>query len=234
MAIGLGYMFGFEFRENFNYPYYSRSIGEFWERWHISLSSWFRDYLYYPLGGNRHSTARTYFNLLLVFVLCGLWHGANWTFIVFGLYHGFFMILERLGVAKYLGAGRPIAGHFYAMLVHTCSLVIFTAESLSDAMAYFCVMAGFAEMGDPAHIMEEYLPLDILIAFIVGMIFAQPVRKILSRWRISIHNSLKRSGQVAFGYMFSGLRVAGLYLVLVLCFMSLAAGTHNPFIYFRF
>src|SRR6476661_1478866 len=96
MAIGLGKMFGFRFPENFNYPYISQSIKDFWRRWHISLSSWFRDYLYIPLGGNRCSEKRGYSNLLIVFFLCGLWHGASWTFVIWGLYHGFFLVLERL------------------------------------------------------------------------------------------------------------------------------------------
>lgn len=95
MAIGLGSIFGFKFLENFNYPYSANSIQDFWRRWHISLSTWFRDYLYIPLGGSRRSNINTYFNLITVFVLCGLWHGANWTFIVWGAWHGIFLILER-------------------------------------------------------------------------------------------------------------------------------------------
>src|SRR5208283_144930 len=102
MAIGLGRMFGFHFLENFNYPYVSRSVREFWRRWHISLSTWFRDYLYIPLGGNRMKPTRTYFNLIIVFLLCGLWHGASWTFVIWGAYHGLLLVLERAGLRHLL------------------------------------------------------------------------------------------------------------------------------------
>src|SRR5262249_35758768 len=102
MAIGLGRLFGFELAENFNYPYTARSVTDFWRRWPMSLSSWFRDYLYIPLGGNRHGSARTYLNLMLVFVFCGLWHGASWNFLAWGLFHGFFLALERIGWGRVL------------------------------------------------------------------------------------------------------------------------------------
>src|SRR5688572_25388747 len=117
MAIGLARMFGFRFPENFRYPYSARSIQDFWRRWHISLSAWFRDYVYVPLGGNRGTPGRTYLNLVTVFFLCGLWHGANWTFVVWGLYHGLFLVLERRGGAAWLAARPAAFGHVYAVLV---------------------------------------------------------------------------------------------------------------------
>ena len=129
MAVGLGKMFGFEFMENFNYPYISQSIREFWRRWHISLSSWFRDYLYIPLGGNRCSETRNHLNLLIVFFLCGLWHGASWTFVIWGLYHGFFIVLEHAGLGRVLDRqARPLR-HSYALLVVLVGWVIFRAPT---------------------------------------------------------------------------------------------------------
>jgi alginate O-acetyltransferase complex protein AlgI len=133
MAIGLGRMFGFEFRENFVHPYVSRSMTEIWRRWHISLSSWFRDYLYIPLGGNRISPARTYLNLLVVFVLCGVWHGAEWGFVVFGLYQGAFLVLERVGFGRRLERWPAVLQHVYLLTVWLVGLAIFRCEKLSLA-----------------------------------------------------------------------------------------------------
>lgn len=132
MAIGLGKMFGFEFLENFQYPYLSKSIQEFWRRWHISLGTWFREYLYIPLGGNRKGTARTYANLFLVFFMTGLWHGANYTFILWGLYHGLFQIIERAGFGKTLERHK-LAAHFYAAVVFIFGWVLFRADNLIQA-----------------------------------------------------------------------------------------------------
>lgn len=143
MAIGLGRIFGFHFLENFNYPYISQSIQEFWRRWHISLSSWFRDYLYIPLGGNRAGTWRTYFNLLLVFFLCGLWHGASWTFVIWGLYHGLFLVVERLGLIQLLKTIPVFFRHVYTMLVVMVGWVFFRAETLDQALAYVVRMFQF-------------------------------------------------------------------------------------------
>ena len=128
MAIGLGKMFGFRFKENFNYPYISGSIQEFWRRWHISLSTWFRDYVYIPLGGNRKGRARTVMNKLTVFLLTGLWHGANWTFVVWGLFHGFFLLLEEF--IPRLKKLPKVLGHIYTLLVVTLGFVVFRADSL--------------------------------------------------------------------------------------------------------
>ncbi|MGD8338870.1 MAG: MBOAT family protein, partial [Desulfobacterales bacterium] len=132
MAIGIGRMFGFHFLENFNYPYISRSIREFWRRWHISLSSWFRDYLYIPLGGNHRGPLRTYLNLLIVFFLCGLWHGASWNFVIWGLLHGLFLVIERLGFEKILNRWWSPLRYLYVMLVVCTGWVFFRAENLSS------------------------------------------------------------------------------------------------------
>ncbi len=131
MAIGLGLMIGFTFPINFNYPYISTSMTEFWRRWHISLSSWFRDYLYVPLGGNRISPGRTYLNLWIVFLLCGLWHGAAWNFVVWGAAHGGFLVLERAGFGRVLEAHAPVLRHVYVMLAVMVTWVLFRADTLA-------------------------------------------------------------------------------------------------------
>lgn len=136
MAIGLGRIFGFDLLENFNKPYKAKSFTEFWKRWHISLSRWMRDYLYIPLGGNRLSPARTYFNLWVVFVISGFWHGAEWTFLVWGVYHGFFLVLERAGLGRLLSKLPAIVGHAYLLIGVLIGWVFFRAESLSYAWAF--------------------------------------------------------------------------------------------------
>src|SRR5436190_13114691 len=142
MAIGLARMLGFEFLENFDYPYVSRSITEFWRRWHISLSRWFRDYLYIALGGNRRGPRRTYVNLVTVFFLCGLWHGANWTFVVWGLYHGLFLVLERRGAAAWLAARPAWLARAYTVFVVLVGWVFFRADSMTAAAGMLRAMAG--------------------------------------------------------------------------------------------
>src|SRR5690554_7029994 len=129
MAIGLGKMLGFNFKENFDYPYISKSIREFWRRWHISLSSWFRDYLYIPLGGNQKGKYRTYVNLLIVFFLTGLWHGASWNFVIWGLFHGFFIIIERLNIIK-VPTRFYVIGNIYTLLIVMIGWVLFRSENL--------------------------------------------------------------------------------------------------------
>ncbi len=129
MAIGLAFMLGFTFPKNFDHPYASRSITEFWRRWHISLSSWFRDYVYIPLGGNRGGAAKTVRNLLVVFLLTGVWHGAAWNFILWGLYHGAFLLIERFGLSRLLTAAPRFVGHVYALLIVLVGWVLFRAET---------------------------------------------------------------------------------------------------------
>lgn len=140
MAIGLCRIFGFKINENFDLPYISASIQEFWRRWHISLSTWFRDYVYIPLGGNRKGTFHTYRNLITIFFLTGLWHGASWNFIVWGLFHGFFMLLERMGLKKQLEKLPQFVGHLYAIVVVLVGWVFFRAESLTQAVQYITAM----------------------------------------------------------------------------------------------
>ncbi|MEE8467510.1 MAG: MBOAT family O-acyltransferase [Planctomycetota bacterium] len=136
MAIGLGRMLGFRFLENFRFPYVSRSVTEFWRRWHISLSTWYRDYLYIPLGGSRRGPGRTYLNLLIVFALCGLWHGASWSFLVWGLFHGAFLVVERLGLGAALERRPAVLRHAYLLAVVMTGWVFFRAETLTQALEY--------------------------------------------------------------------------------------------------
>ena len=141
MAIGLGRMFGFHFLENFRYPYAARSVTDFWRRWHISLSSWFRDYVYIPLGGNRQGELRMYLNLMTVFFLCGLWHGASWNFVAWGLFHGAFLVIERMGLGKLLASLPAAFGHVYTLAVVLVGWVFFRAETLGQAIEFLRAMA---------------------------------------------------------------------------------------------
>ena len=145
MAIGLGKMFGFELKENFRHPYAASSVRDFWHGWHISLSTWFRDYLYIPLGGNRCSAVRNHFNLLAVFFLCGLWHGASWTFVVWGLYHGCFLVIERTRIGSWIERMPKAVRHAYTLLVVVVGWAIFRADTLSHAQTLLGTMFNASE-----------------------------------------------------------------------------------------
>lgn len=228
MAIGLGRMFGFEFLENFNYPYIAASVQEFWRRWHISLSTWFRDYLYIPLGGSRKSGGRTYFNLITVFFLCGLWHGASWTFVIWGLYHGFFLTLERAGLKRLLDRLPRALRHLYTLLVVMGGWVLFAAPSFAAASTFFRALLGQAACAAPLNTPEYFSP-DIRLALIWGCVFSAPLFPRL------VHFLKKLTERrLDTSILFEFFRVVILISMLLMCAMSLAAGTHNPFIYFRF
>jgi len=222
MAIGLGRMLGFNFPENFDYPYISKSIQEFWRRWHISLSTWFRDYLYIPLGGNRGGGVRTYMNLTIVFLITGLWHGASWNFIIWGLFHGAFLIVERLGFGKILSkAWRPLQ-HIYTLLVVNMGWVLFKTESLPQAYKYYQKLFTF-QSGDAS--VNDFIAYfnynnESYIAFAAAILFSMPVYMYCERKFTSKYYLL-------FRYSF----------VITLLFFSIvyvAASSYNPFIYFRF
>jgi len=235
MAIGLGLMFGFRFLENFDFPYVSRSITEFWRRWHISLSSWFRDYLYIPLGGSRRGRARTFFNLLVVFFLCGLWHGAAWTFVVWGLYHGAFLVLERaLGRTGERRGG--FLAHAYVLLVVMVGWVFFRAETLSRAFQHLGAMFGAARGDGLAVHLGLYLDPLLATALLAGAIGSVPWLRSLGRWREAALARRLASGARPPAWD-AGLEIAGaalVLLVLVASAMFLSADTYNPFIYFQF
>lgn len=215
MAIGLGRMFGFTFQENFNYPYIAGSIQEFWRRWHISLSTWFKEYLYIPLGGNRRGDGRTMVNKLIVFMATGIWHGANWTFLVWGLFHGLFITLEYKQV---IPLKNKVFAHIYTMLVVICGFVIFRADTIGQAVHILGAMfTGFhVEVAELVLIAKLLTPYHV-ICLLVAAVLSAPV----SKW------FAVRIGHRPAAY-------AASVILLVLCIMNLAASSYNPFIYFRF
>jgi len=223
MAIGLGRMFGFRFLENFNYPYIAASVQGFWRRWHISLSTWFRDYLYIPLGGSRVKPWRIYLNLVLVFFLCGLWHGASWNFVVWGLLHGLFLVAERLGLGGILSRlWKPLA-HLYTLTVVCCAWVFFRVEALPDALTYF------AAMFDPGHCEEPtlfYVTNELRVVLVFALLGVTPILKRFWEFESNTQTGLDLIIRLA--------RVLALFALLILCASYLASGTYNPFIYFRF
>lgn len=233
MAIGLGHMFGFRYLENFNYPYISQSIKEFWRRWHISLSTWFRDYVYIPLGGNRRSTGRTYLNLLIVFFVTGLWHGASWNFVIWGMYHGFFLIVERLGLDRLLQRAWKPVRHVYAVAVVLIGWVFFRAPTLVDARAYLGSMFGLhgsLSMTTLATPMNLILVLGVVLGMIGSAPFMPWLQKTVQRLWVSPRRSIRVTSQLAFASAEFGLLIT----VAILSVMQLANDTYNPFIYFRF
>ena len=233
MAIGLGRMFGFRFLENFNYPYISKSVREFWRRWHISLSSWFRDYLYVPLGGSRHGNLRTYFNLLTVFFLCGLWHGASWNFVVWGLLHGFFLVIERLGFEKLLARLWVPLRHFYLLFVVMITWVFFRADTIPAAFGYLAVMFGQAKGGTTPVALTQ-IGRDAQTAIIAGIIFSAPVFSWLNRFRQSVLSHRHRKMSMIFDGTAGAMKTVGLSLILYVSILFISSGAYNPFIYFRF
>ena len=237
MAIGLGKMVGFDFKENFNYPYVARSIQDFWRRWHISLSSWFRDYVYIPLGGNRGGKISTYRNLLIVFFVTGLWHGASWSFIVWGLYHGVFLLIERAGVGKRLEQVWPPIAHVYTLLVVMVGWVFFRTETLTDGVAYLQKMIGLAPptAANVAYPPALLLNTEVMAALLLGVLLSTPVYHAFQRGWQRLQTRLGYSpARTTLGTMLDSLYAVSLFGLFVMAVMYLAADTYNPFIYFRF
>lgn len=240
MAIGLGHMMGFNFIENFNYPYISRSVQEFWRRWHISLSSWFRDYLYIPLGGNRKGKIRTYVNLLIVFACTGFWHGAAWNFLAWGMFHGLFLVIERMGLKKVLAGDfksvkdKPKAaktlrivmssiGYIYTMLVAVLGWVLFRAETMGKAWQYVCTMFRFSDWGW----VKAMAQLDgyTLVIILLGIVCSFPIVP-------AVREKLRK-----YSWGETAVSVIGAISTMVLMLLSifcLTGSDYNPFIYFRF
>ena len=222
MAIGLGRVFGFKIQENFNYPYVSKSIAEFWRRWHISLGSWFREYLYYPLGGNRKGKGRTLFNLLVVFTATGIWHGANWTFLAWGLWHGLFIMAERqFGYSEAGGRFKNAVLHLYVVAVFGLGWILFRCDSMGQAGGYYAALFGFAGEETVPFTIEYFLTWKALLTMGVGLLASTPIFR--AAWT-------RAAGVPGMGLA----RDAYLLAVLVLSILSIASGTYNPFIYFRF
>lgn len=222
MAIGLGCMFGFDFKENFNYPYIACSMQDFWRRWHISLSTWFKEYVYIPLGGNRKGTLRTVANRMVVFFLTGLWHGANLTFVVWGLLHGLFLLLEEIGIIPAKKKWFSPLGHIYSLLVITLTFVIFRADTLTYGMNMIIRMFSFSSgnMAVSATIIS-HLSLLFFVVLMLAVIFSTPVVKMLGE-------KTDKSDII------SCLAYAGNFLAFIICILFLVSGEYNPFIYFRF
>lgn len=233
MAIGLGRLFGFNFRENFNYPYISRSVTEFWRRWHMSLSSWFRDYLYIPLGGNRRGNV--YFNLLVVFLATGIWHGAAWSFLVWGLWHGLFIIIERAFSKKAFSVRLPaIFSSFlkwaYTTIVVMLGWVLFKIEDLPRAIDYLKVMFGLTRNGYNAFSVRFFfdarIAFFIIIAVIACIPWAQVMPQKAAAYIAQFAQGKKTVPRIA--------RHACLILLLLISFVFIVNTTYSPFIYFQF
>ena len=224
MAIGLGRIFGFKFLENFNYPFISKSIAEFWRRWHMSLGSWFRDYVYIPMGGNRVSKGRWFFNIFTVWFLTGFWHGADWTFIVWGLYFAFFLLLENLFLAKFFAKIPKIFSHVYVVVAILVSFVIFSGNGMSGAIADIGAMFGAAGLplwsADTSYYLSGYA-----FVFIFAIIGATPIVKntVLKIKSYKTGNAIINVLEPIF--------VVAMLLVVTAYFVD---GSFSPFLYFRF
>ena len=221
MAIGLGKIFGFEFKENFNYPYTSCSITEFWRRWHISLSTWFKEYVYIPLGGNRHGLFNTCKNLMIVFLLTGIWHGANFTFIIWGLVYGIIQIIEKLFLLKFLNWNKikPI-NFIYTFVISVCLFVVFRSDTIYDAMTifsqYFVVESSYS--------IFSYMSMKNIIIFIMAILCMGFIQRIFA----NIYNKI--SNLTLINVIDAILQ----FMILAYATLSIVDGTYNPFIYFQF
>lgn len=226
MAIGLGACFGFRFPENFNYPYISRSITEFWRRWHMTLSSWFREYVYIPLGGNRKGLERQLVNILIVWMLTGIWHGAGWNFLLWGLWFAFWLILEKLCLKKALDGLPGIFGHIYTLLLVVISWVFFAIEDGGGAIKYLFIMFGLGEAGW-AQTASLFEGMEYLLLFVIAAIGSTPLLQRIGR-------RIERSVN---GYGIAWYRILDKLIPAVLLLASIAYivdATYNPFLYFRF
>lgn len=230
MAIGLGRMFGFRFLENFNLPYISKSLREFWRRWHISLSTWFRDYVYISMGGSYVSNLKVYRNLLIVFLLTGVWHGASWNFIVWGLFHGFFLASEHAGFSRVLDKTWKPVRHLYVLSVVIASWVFFRADTLGQAMDYFVAMANLDNWHTTKLQYAQVTSEETKYVFYFGVLFSLPVYAWLKK-------NLKEFAGVSVTRSLIALhfpRLVFLTTILALSILKISASTYNPFIYFRF
>lgn len=233
MAIGLARMFGFHFPENFNYPYAAQSVTEFWKRWHISLSTWLRDYLFFPLGV-RHAKRRLYMNVLVVFFLCGLWHGASWTFVVWGLYHGAFLVIERTGLAQKLAGQASIVRHLYTLLVIMTGWVFFRAETLGQALPFIGAMVGLGRGTGIEHNVAANLNPELQAALVIGILGSTPLAPFLYKRIEKLTSNLKGSSSLFAEAWLRMLSFAAMVVIFLVSIALSAAGTYNPFIYFRF
>ena len=221
MAIGLGFMFGFEFKENFNYPYTSFSITEFWRRWHISLSTWFKEYVYIPLGGNRKGIVHTCINLMIVFLLTGIWHGANFTFIIWGVVYGIIQIMEKLFLLKFLNWNKiKIINFIYTFVISIVLFIVFRSDNIFDAITIF---KQYFIMESRYNILT-YINMKYIIVLIFGILFMgliqRPLYKVYDKIKkVTVVNVIDALIQLS---------------ILAYAILSVVDGTYNPFIYFQF
>ena len=221
MAIGLGRIFGFHFLENFNYPYISKSITEFWRRWHISLSSWFRDYVYIPLGGNRVNKLKWIRNILIVWCLTGLWHGAAWNFVLWGLFYALLLLFEKIYFNKVLKHIPNFLKWLYTILLIMIGWMLFRSNSLNDLGYFIKNMFIYSETDWTTIIASNVFVFDQLIFIVPAILLSFPVIKVLER---------KYSNQLIYTIIFDGI----LLVLLFICVIFLTSSSYNPFIYFRF
>ena len=230
MAIGLGFMLGFKFPQNFNTPYSAQSVTLFWRRWHMTLSEWFRDYLYIPLGGNKHGPWRTIFNLWVVFILCGFWHGAAITFILWGAWHGLFLSIERLGFAKILERSWQPLRHVYLLLVIFLGWVLFRADSIQYALDYYALLLN---LDNNSISVIHFLDTNRILYFIA---FAFLLSTSLPAQLFSFVKQQINEGALAssFSQALNIIHIVTIISLLLLSIASLVGSSYNPFIYFRF
>lgn len=227
MAIGLGKMFGFDFKENFNYPYGAVSVRDFWRKWHISLSTWFKEYLYIPLGGNRKGRTRAVINRLIVFFCTGLWHGANWTFVLWGIYHGLFLLLEEF--VPVLGKLPKVINHIYTLIAVTVGFVIFRADTITQGFDFISNMfCGFNITDESISLALSQLTPWFIVMFAAAVIGCAPIKPIADRFRVS-GGALSKKQSIAQVVLY-----VLAFVLLLWCVIRLSGTSYNPFIYFRF
>lgn len=228
MAIGIGRMLGFSLKENFNYPYVSTSVQEFWRRWHISLSGWFKEYVYIPLGGNRKGITRTCINLFIVFLLTGVWHGAGYTFIVWGVLYGVVLIIERLWISKLLEKNpAKIVNYLYTMIIVIFAWILFRSDSIGQATTY---IGSLFKPRNTYMTVESYLSMSSILSISAGILFMGPIQLVYKKLFTDKNEKAHENGKEAVFVVDLICQI----LVLVLAMMMLISGTYNPFIYFRF
>nr|WP_330395432.1 MBOAT family O-acyltransferase [Clostridioides difficile] len=227
MAIGLGKMFGFEFLENFNYPYISQTVSEFWRRWHISLGTWFKDYVYFPLGGNRVSKAKLYRNLFVVWFLTGMWHGASWTFIIWGLYYGILISVEKAFLEKFLYKMPRIVRHIYLLLIVMIGWVFFRVDDLPAAIKFIGIMFGVGNYPVISNAFNVFI-IEYWYVIVGAILLSTPIVKVVKSLLIKKNkNTLNSTLYQVTNAVFI---VSCMFIVIVM----LSSSTYNPFLYFRF
>ena len=236
MAIGLGRMFGFRFPENFDYPYISKSIREFWHRWHMTLSRFFRDYVYIPLGGSRLGSTRTCINLFAVFFLCGLWHGANWTYVFWGLYHGLFLFLERTSFGNMIHRLPNALRHVYVLSIVSIGWILFRSPSMDHAVMYLQSLMSVSDWNEPLVQLRTVADNYELFIFVVGCLCSVPIVQTIEKW--SSRFDFSNQSPMVFQKIFSGARSIGFAFFMGVLFLlslgTMSAQTYKAFIYFRF